>query len=381
MSFYDSILRNTWLDVDLAQFRTNIRLIQEEAGVPVLIVVKANAYGHGLVECGRTAQDAGAAMLGVATLGESALLRDGGVSIPLLRITAYGLDEVEHLVGQGVDFFVWTTDQLDEAEKAAAAQNRKARVHLKIDSGMGRAGLFAPEALAFAREILKRPSLEFVGLVSHFYLADSTDTSSVTSQLIKFNQALDALEAEGIAPPLIHIANSPGLLRFPEARFNMVRSGVISYGMPYEDGFALPEGIKPIAQWKARLVSVRQLPPGHVVSYGGQYVTQSTETIAIIPLGYADGLHRHPKNVNQVLWNGQILPTVGRICMDQCMIRIPDGQTAKMGDEVVILGSQGDQEITSLDIAARWGTNNYDVVCNISPRVPRVYRGSKASHG
>lgn len=375
MTPYDLSLRNTWLEVDLAQFQTNIRIIQKEAGVPVLVVVKANAYGHGLVECGLTAEGAGAAMLGVATLGEGALLREAGVRIPLLRITAYGLNEVEELVKQESDFFVSIPEHLDAAQAAAAKLHKTARVHLKVDTGMGRTGVFADQALDFARDILSRPGLEFAGLASHFYLADAADTSSVASQLARFNQALSALEGAGIAPRLIHIANSPGLLRFPEARFTMVRSGVISYGMPYEDGFDLPEGIKPIAQWKARLVSVRRLPPNHVVSYGAQYTTSTDETIAIIPLGYADGLHRHPKNVNEVLWNGQILPTVGRICMDQAMIRIPEGQTAALGDEVVLLGAQGGQEITSLEIAARWGTNNYDVVCNISPRVPRVYSG------
>jgi alanine racemase len=153
----------------------------------------------------------------------------------------------------------------------------------------------------------------------------------------------------------------------------MVRSGVITYGLPYEEGFPIPDGVSPIATWKARLVSVRKLPPRHVVSYGGQYVTSGTETIAIIPVGYADGLHRFPKNANEVLFKGHRIPTVGRICMDQAMIRIPDTLDAAVGDEVVILGRQGDLEIDSLDIARRWGTNNYDVLCNISSRVPRVY--------
>ena len=153
----------------------------------------------------------------------------------------------------------------------------------------------------------------------------------------------------------------------------MVRSGVITYGVPYEEGFPLPDGIQPVASWKARIVSVKTLPPGHVVSYGGQYVTSGVETIAILPVGYADGLHRFPKNVNQVLFRCQRIPTVGRICMDQAMIRIPDELKAAVGDEVVIIGQQGETEIDSLDVARRWGTNNYDVLCNISARVPRIY--------
>jgi alanine racemase len=238
---------------------------------------------------------------------------------------------------------------------------------------MGREGIFAEQAVAFAKTAQLYEHIRLVGITSHFYLADGIDTSSVEKQYRNFTAAINALEHEGLRPPIAHLANSPALLRFPHTRFDMVRSGIVTYGLPYEEGFTLPEAIRPIATWKARLVSVKKLPPGHVVSYGGQYVTSSTETIAIIPLGYADGLHRFPKNVNEVLFRGERLPTVGRICMDQAMIRIPDNLGAAVGDEVVILGRQGDREIDSLDIARRWGTNNYDVLCNISPRVPRVY--------
>jgi alanine racemase len=211
------------------------------------------------------------------------------------------------------------------------------------------------------------------GVTSHFYEADSTDSSSVSLQYERFRGVLDDLERAGLRPPCAHLANSPALLRFPETRFDMVRSGVVTYGLPYEEGFDLPVGVRPIATWKARFVSVRELPQGHVVSYGAEYVTQGRETIAIIPVGYADGFRRKPRGVNQVLWRGQRLPAVGRICMDQAMVRIPEGMRAEVGDEVVLLGRQGDAEIDSLEVAARWGTNNYDVLCNISERVPRVF--------
>lgn len=368
--------RNTWLDVDLAQLGRNFQIIQREAGVPVLVVVKANAYGHGLVECARTLAATGARMFGVATVCEAMALRHAGITTDILRITAYGPDEVPDMVASDIQFFCWEEEHLRLANEAALELRKIARLHLQIDTGMGREGLFAEQALDFAKLARRYGNIELVGITSHFYLADSDDTSSVERQYRNFMSAVSALEREGLRPPIAHLANSPGLLRFPQARLDMVRSGVITYGLPYEEGFPLPEGIRPIATWKARIVSVKTLPPGHVVSYGGQYVTAGFETIAILPVGYADGLHRFPRNVNHVLLQGRRVPTVGRICMDQAMIRIPDDLRASVGDEVVIIGRQQDNEIDSLDVAKRWGTNNYDVLCNISPRVPRIFSES-----
>jgi alanine racemase len=312
-------------------------------------------------------------MFGVATVCEAMALRNAGITTDILRITAYGPDEVSDMVASDIQFFCWEEEHLRLANEAALQVGKVARLHLQIDTGMGREGLFANQALDFARLARQYESIELIGVTSHFYLADGDDTSSVEHQYRNFTNALAALEREGLRPPIAHLANSPGLLRFPHARFDMVRSGVITYGLPYEEGFPLPEGMRPIATWKARIVSVKTLPPGHVVSYGGQYVTAGFETIAILPVGYADGLHRHPKDVNCVLFQGRRVPTVGRICMDQAMIRIPEDLRATVGDEVVIIGKLADLEIDSLEVATRWGTNNYDVLCNISPRVPRVY--------
>lgn len=372
--------RNTWLEVDLKQLSANLRIIKEVAGVPVLVVVKANAYGHGLIECAQTVVESGASMLGVATVCEALALRQAGITADILRITAYGLDEVPEMVAANTHFLCWEEAQLQAANDAAAHLGTNAKLHLQIDTGMGREGLFAKDALEFAHRVKSAyKHVQMVGITSHFYLADGNDTAPVEDQYRAFVTALTALEQAGLRPPLAHIANSPALLRFPHTRFDMVRSGVITYGLPYEQGFDLPVGIAPIASWKARLVSIRQLPPGHVVSYGGQYVTAGTETIGILPVGYADGLHRFPRNANCVLLRGRRIPTVGRICMDQCMIRIPDDLQVSVGEEVVILGHQGGLEIDSLDIAERWGTNNYDVLCNISARVPRVFTALRDS--
>lgn len=373
MSDYNRYPRDTWLDVDLGQLRRNIEIIGEIAGVSLLVVVKANAYGHGLLPCARVAEACGVRMLGVATIGEACLLQEAGIETAILRITAYGPDEMEPMIRSGVHFFVWREDQIKGAGRIAARLGVQARVHLKVDTGFGRLGLFPEDAPGVVRVACAEPGVVLEGVCSHFHSADAEDISSAQMQMQRFNHVVEMLETEGICPSLVHLANSPGLLRFPEARYNMVRTGVITYGMPYEDGFPLPEGIHEIAQWKARIVSVRTLPRGHVVGYGAQYVTQEKEKIGIIPAGYADGLHRFPANVNEVLLSGRIVPVVGRVCMDQAMIRIPSDMDVAIGQEVVILGEQDGGCIGSLDIARRWGTNNYDVVCNIAPRVPRVY--------
>lgn len=370
---YDLYPRDTWLEVNLGQFENNVKIIQKTAGKRVLVVVKANAYGHGLVPCGLAAERAGAAMLGVATVGEAALLRRAGVEIPILRMTAYGLAEVKSFIEQDVDFFVWTVEQIREADKCAHTMGKKARVHLKIDTGMGRAGVFVDDMAPIVDEIKQSNNLIFAGVCSHFHSADADDTFSTEKQINIFNNALKILEEMDVRPDYIHLANSPGLLRFEHARYNMVRSGVITYGLFYERGYPLPDGVKPIAQWKARVVSVKTLPAHHGVGYGVRYQTPESENIAILPVGYADGFHRFPDNVNEVLLNSRRVRVVGRVCMDQCMLKIPHEMHVQVGDEAVLIGRQGDNYLEPLDIADKWGTNNYDVLANIDVRVPRVY--------
>jgi len=373
MSEYDKYIRNTWLEVDLAQFKKNIQILQKTAETPVLVIVKSNAYGHGMERCGVAAQEAGAEMLGIATCGEGALLRQAGVAIPLLRVTAYGMNEIEPMIADDTHFIIWTAEQVKVANEIASKLDKTAKVHLKIDTGMGRAGVFAEDVAPIVQKIEAAESIEMVGVCSHFHSAEAEPESSI-EQMKKFDQALDTLENLTIKPEYIHLANSRGLLKFPQARYNMVRSGVVTYGLPYEAGFPLPEGMAPVAQWKARVLSVREFPKDHAISYGGQYKTQKEgERIAIIPLGYVDGFQRFPAEVNEVLVQGRKIKTVGRICMDQCHISLPDDMDVKEGQEVVVLGKQNDAEITSVEIGNRWGTNKYDVLCGISPRVPRVY--------
>lgn len=373
MSEYDEYIRNTWFEINLGQFQKNIEVIKEQVKTRVLVVVKANAYGHGLVQCGLTAEKSGVEMLGVATVGEAALLRKHGLKIPVLRMTAYGLDEIESFIKDDIHFFAWTNEQVQKADKLAQKINGRAKIHLKIDTGMGRAGVFAEDVKPIAQIIHDGEHVDFEGVCSHFHTADMPETDSVFEQIKKFEIAVMTLEKMGIVPPYIHLSNSPALLRFKEARYNMVRTGVITYGQYYERDTELFSGMKAIGTWKARLVSVKTLPPNHGISYSVKYKTATHEKIGIIPVGYADGFHRRPLGANQVLLHGKRAQVVGSVCMDQCMIKIPDEIDAQEGDEVILMGEQNDDYIDSLDMADKWGTNNYDVFANISDRVPRVY--------
>ncbi len=373
MSQYDNYIRNTWFEIDLSQFQKNIEIIKQQVQTRVLVVVKANAYGHGIVECGKAAEKSGATMLGVATVGEAALLREAGVQIPILRMTAYGLNEMQSFIDDDIHFFAWTKEHIETADKLAKQVGKKAKAHLKIDTGMGRAGVFAEDVRPIAEIIQAAEHVDFEGVCSHFHTADMPETDSVFRQIEKFELALKTLEGMGIVPPYIHLSNSPALLRFKEARYNMVRTGVITYGQYYEEKTELFDGMKAIGTWKARLVSVKTLPPNHGVSYSVKYRTSGHEKIGVIPAGYADGFRRRPLGANEVLIHGRRVPVVGSVCMDQCMVVIPDDMEAKEGDEVVLMGGQQEDYIDSLDICEKWGTNNYDVFANISARVPRVY--------
>ncbi|MEM7618041.1 MAG: alanine racemase [Pseudomonadota bacterium] len=351
----------------------NIEIIKKHVKTRVLVVVKANAYGHGLVECAQVAEESGAEMVGVATVGEASLLRQAGIVVPILRMTAYGQNEIQSFIDDDIHFFAWTKEHVDEANRLAKAKNKKANVHLKVDTGMGRAGVFHHQVEGIAEHILSLEHVELTGVCSHFHTADMPETDSVERQLERFNKAVDILESLSAVPEYVHISNSPALLRFEKARYNMVRTGVITYGQYYEDDTDLLEGMKAIGSWKARLVSVKTLPPNHGISYSVKYRTSKEEKIGIIPVGYADGFRRRPLGVNEVLLHGQRVKVVGSVCMDQCMIVIPDDVDVQEGDEVVLMGGQGDDYIDSLEIANKWGTNNYDVFANISARVPRVY--------
>jgi alanine racemase len=247
----------------------------------------------------------------------------------------------------------------------------RARVHLELDTGMSRIGARPEEAVSLGRELSDIDSVSFDGVFTHFARADEPDSRSAREQLERFNGALTELEAAGLRPPLAHAANSAATLALPEAQLDMVRVGIALYGLKPSKNQPLPGEFQPALQWKSRLIRVRDLPAGTGVSYGHDYVTKTEERIGTFPVGYADGLRRAGGNL--VLVGSRQVPVVGRVCMDLSMMQLEPVPVAEVGDEVVLIGSQGDATITVEQVADRWDTINYEVTCGISQRVPRLF--------
>jgi len=360
----------TWIEVNLTAIEENVRTLRTIAGVPIMAVVKANGYGHGAIEVSRAALAAGSSWLAVSCAEEALVLREAGIAAPILVLGMVTAQEADEAIAAGLSLTVYCQESAELYSARAAALGRSVCVHLKVDTGMGRLGTLPGEpTLGLARTITSLPSMHLEGVFTHLACADEQNPAPTESQLAKFTSTLEALEAMGIRPAWIHAANSAATLAFPQARFNMVRNGVAMYGVHPSAHVRLPASFRPALSWKARLVSCKVLPPGWGVSYGMEYHTAGEETVGVIPVGYADGWRRNRPNV--VLLHGKRTPVIGRVCMDQCMVKLPEG--ASLGTEVVLIGRQGDEEIRAEEVADRWGTINYEVITGISARMPRVY--------
>jgi alanine racemase len=363
--------RSSWCDINLPALRGNLDLLRDRSA-RALLVVKANAYGHGLVDVAMEAAAAGIDMLGVATVGEAEALRTAGVPSPILIMCALDRTEIEFCVAHNVHFLAWRPDQFAWAAAAARHTGQTPRIHLEVDTGMARTGA-APAA--FAELLDPLPDSErswIVGLASHFHSADLETTDSSLRQLDEFQQCV-RIAAKYDLQPLVHIANSPGAIRIPDSRLGMTRLGIAAYGIPPSAYTPLPAGAAPVLAWKAQITNVSEVRAGHGVGYAWQYVAQRDERVATLAIGYADGFRRHPLGVNVVLLHATVCPVVGSVFMDQCLVQIPAGMNCQIGDTAVLLGRDGTVELTADDLAARWETNSYDVVSGIRGRVPRRY--------
>lgn len=370
----------TWVEVDLNLLHNNIKIIQEKTNSPIMAVVKANGYGHGFMPITHTAEKAGISWFGVARPRMAIKMRQEGIQGNLLILGYIAPERMEEMIRLEVSLTVWTEAHLKLVSTAARNCSRKARVHLLVDSGMGRLGCLPAEALGLARKIAEAQDLIFEGLFSHLARADEADPQPTQQQVTAFNQVIEKLDREKLLPGIIHMANSAGSLAHPGTHHHLIRPGIILYGLSPSPDIVLPPGVKPILSWKSVLASIKMLPPNHGVSYGHAYITTESELIGVIPVGYADGYRRVPGN--HVLINGARTPIVGRVCMDQFMVKLDGVPDPQVGDEVVLIGRQGDQEISGNDLADVWGTINYEVTCGIGARVPRVYPNntSKTDH-
>ncbi len=365
-------------EIDMAAFRSNVAALKEHAGVPVMVVVKADGYGHGILGCAREARAAGAEWLGVATPTEALTLREAGDSGPVLA-WLYGMDEdLTLLVAADVDVSAQSVEQIGRVVSAAAVAERRARVHLKIDTGLSRNGTPAYDwqrVCAAAAEAEHAGALAVVGIWSHFAAADEPGHPSVPLQMEAFQRAYEQARAAGLEPTLRHLSNSAGALVVPEARLDLVRVGIAAYGIDPAPGIAALAGValRPVMLLRAQLVNVKQIPAGAGVSYGWTWTAEATTTVGLVPLGYGDGIPRHAGNRAWVGWSGTQVPVRGRICMDQFVVELGAGRVAQPGEEVIIFGPGDHGEPTAADWATWCDTIGYEIVTRIGTRVPRRY--------
>jgi len=370
----------SWAEVDLAAVRHNLRAVRELLGpnCGVWAVVKTNAYGHGLVETARAAVEGGAAGLAVATFSEGAQLRRTGITHPVLLLCAGDPRRARETVRFDLIQTMCRTDVARALSRASQALGKPARAHLKVDTGMGRLGLSPEEAAPFARALLDLPGLRLEGVFSHLASAEAEDPSYTRLQLDRFRAVVDSLRAAGIDPGICHLANSAAALRFPETRLGGVRAGLLTYGI-LPDAPALAHiDLRPALTWRTRLAFVGRLRPGSRVSYGGTYLVGHEGLTGVLPLGYADGYPRHASNRAYALVTGMRCPVVGKVCMDHTILDLASLGEARVGEEVVLVGRQGDERITANDVARWSGGVVHEVTTLIGNRVARLYRNRAA---
>lgn len=372
-----SLGRPTWTSINLDHFAQNIRLLSEIAKVPVMPVVKADAYGHGAVRLSHTAIAGGAEALAVATFFEAKTLRDAGITAPILILGFTPAWQAREIVLNNLICTVFDRDVAVALSEAAVGLRRNVKIHVKVDTGMARLGLQPSEVVQFLKDLAKLPNLFAEGLYTHFANADSKDRSFTRLQLDRFTKLLAEIESsktpEGrpLRPPIVHASNSAAVFNFPEARFDLIRPGIACYGLAPSDETPLPEGFKPVLSFFTQIAQLKELPSGTPLSYGCAYLTQKDPSlIATIPVGYADGLKRSP-SWREVLVHGRRAKIVGRICMDYALVDVTEIKDVKCGDQVVLIGKQGNDEITATEVAGWLNTINYEVVSTILPRVPR----------
>lgn len=370
--------RPTWLEINRRALAHNIQLIRKRIGARRLCaVVKANAYGHGATTIAAELLAAGADQLAVAALSEASELRAAGIRAPIL-ILGYTPPWLAH---EAVDLGVTTTVYDLEVPQALAAAARSAKtralVHVKVNTGMNRLGIAPGQALAFIAQLTGERNLAVEGIFTHFATSDLADKHFAYVQLASFVRLLNTLAVAGCRPPCAHAANSAAMLTMPAAYFEMVRCGIAVYGLhPDAEQTPLPPDFQPVLTWKAQIAHVLDLQVGASVGYGQEFVAREPMKIAVIPVGYGDGFPRRPFHWGRVLIHGQTAPIIGRVCMDQTIVDVsqvalPPGGV-RPGDEVVLIGRQGAAELSAETVAAQLHTNNYDVVCRILSRVPRL---------
>ncbi|HZD11111.1 MAG TPA: alanine racemase [Candidatus Binatia bacterium] len=369
----NGVVRPTFVEVDLSRLTANLQAIRRHvAPAKVMAILKANAYGHGLVEVARHLTRIGIDYLGVAFLEEGILLREQGIDAPILVLGGIMGNQVPLFLDYGLALTASSVEKLTQVEREARRRGVLARVHLKIDTGMERIGVHYYSAGELLEAALRCEHCQVEGIYSHFANADAADLTSARMQLDRFMQVLGAFEARGLRPPLRHIANSGAILQLPDSHLDMVRAGILLYGVYPSAETLRTVSVRPALSWKSHVVYFKVVQPGHAVSYGSTWQSDHMVRVVTVPVGYGDGYFRSLSNRAQVIIRGKRYPVVGRVCMDQLMVNI-EWETAYNGDEVVLLGESGEAAISAGELAEWAGTIPYEVLTNINTRVPRLY--------
>lgn len=368
--------RPTKAEINLDAIGHNVSLLGDIIGekVRMLAVVKADAYGHGIEEVSKKLVLCGIDYLGVATVDEAVVLRGlfkKGVSI--LVLGSIFVDEADDILKYDITQTIAGMDVALALSRAAKRYSKKAKVHIKIDTGMGRIGVWHTEAIDFIRRASRLDGIDIEGVWTHLSSADEENPDFTNEQIYIFRQLTENLDREGINIPLRHVANSMAVIGFGKSHLNLVRPGLVIYGLYPRKGLKGRVDFQPVMSVKTRIVFLKDVPAGRHISYGRTFIAAKPTRIATLPIGYGDGYPRILSNKASVLVSGIRAPVVGTVCMDQMMVDVGHIQGVKVGDEAVVLGRQGEDEVSAEELAELAGTIPYEVVCSISPRVPRVY--------
>lgn len=371
------LLGLTWTEVNLDAIAQNVRNIKELIGEKkvLMAVVKGNAYGHDILEVSSVVLKNGASRLAVARLEEGIFLRKAGVAVPILILGLTLKQQAELLVSYNITPAVCEYEMIEKLSESAIKEDKVIKVHLKVDTGMGRIGIFSHDILSFIKKVRALKNVEIEGIFTHFSVADEKNKTYTEEQFKKFMEVLTLLEKEEIRIPIKHVGNSATLLDLPHMWLDLVRPGISIYGLYPSTEVKKTIKLIPAHSFRTRIVFLKELSSGEYISYGRTYTTIKKRTkIASLPVGYADGYNRLLSNQGEVLVRGRRFPIIGRICMDQCMIDVSSLREVKIGDEVVLWGRQGEEEITVEEISEKIGTINYEIVhLPDKKRVPKLF--------
>jgi len=369
-------LRKAWIEVNISKLINNIKEVKRLTSPNTLItaVVKANGYGHGSTKIAQVFLEHGADRLAVAILDEAIELRKAGYTVPILILGSTPIEQLDEVVQYDLQQTVFSVETAKALSELAALKNKTVKIHLKIDTGMGRIGFKTTESSIKAIQgITILPNIEIEGIFTHFSSADSTDKTYTEKQFEAFESFCNQLSTLGIHIPIKHCANSAAIISFPKYQLNMVRAGIMLYGPSHFDSLLRKANLEQVMTLKTKIAHIKIIEPGESIGYSRTFIASKKMSIATLPIGYADGYPRGLSNKSSVLINGIKVPLIGRICMDQCMVDVTNIANVKIGDEVVLFGKQNNSFIDVNEIASMLGTINHEIICGISRRIPRVY--------